>query len=159
VFELKNMCNFYRKKILILMLLSVSYCGYSQIDHWEGILLQGDSYRYLLPTNEPDVGWTSLAFDDNSWEIGNSGFGYGDDDDNEVIPTSISIYLRTKFSITDITAIESVLFHMDYDDGFVAYLNGKEMARAGISGNPPTFDQPCDVLHEANLYQGFIPDE
>jgi hypothetical protein len=33
------------------------------------------------------------------------------------------------------------------------------MARAGISGNPPTFDQPSDGLHEANLYQGFIPDE
>jgi hypothetical protein len=47
---------------------------------------------------------------------------------------------------------------MDYDDGFVAYLNGVEIARANLSGLPPLFDQPSDGLHEALLYQGNAPE-
>ena len=41
---------------------------------------------------------------------------------------------------------------------FVAYLNGIEIARSTISGDPPSFDQPSDGLHEALLHQGLAPE-
>lgn len=47
---------------------------------------------------------------------------------------------------------------MDYDDAFVAYLNGTEIARANISGQPPLFNQASDGLHEALLYRGLAPE-
>jgi hypothetical protein len=128
------------------------------IDHWESVIQEGDSWNYLLPSSEPDPSWTSLSFDDTSWSTGVSGFGYGDNDDNTIIPTTISIYLRNVFTISDISAIEEIILHMDYDDSFVAYLNGIEIARDYISGEPPLYNQASDGLHEARLYQGVPPE-
>lgn len=127
------------------------------IDHWETIVEEGASARYLVPTSEPNSTWIELSYDDTSWPLGISGIGYGDNDDNTVIETTISAYLRIQFSITDIRSIEQVVLSMDYDDAFVAYLNGIEIARSNISGEPPTFDQASDGLHEATLYQGVAP--
>ena len=31
---------------------------------------QGDEFKYLIPTSEPDSNWNSLSFDDSSWFIG-----------------------------------------------------------------------------------------
>ena len=48
---------------------------------------------------------------------------------------------------------------MDFDDGFVAYLNGTEIARENIGTAfiPPGFDQPADGFWEAQLYSGQVP--
>ena len=46
---------------------------------------------------------------------------------------------------------------IDYDDAFVAYLNDVEIARAGISGNPPAHNQPADIQHEAEMQLGGLP--
>jgi hypothetical protein len=43
---------------------------------------------------------------------------------------------------------------MDYDDGFVAYINGHEIARANVYGEPPSYDATAFAGHEANLYSG-----
>lgn len=119
----------------------------------------GDTWRYLLPTAQPSSDWTSSSFDDSSWSTGSSGFGYGDDDDQTVVPTTISIYIRHSFEITNLTDLEDVLLHMDYDDGFVAYLNGTEVARQLVSGTPPAFDQASDGLHEGLLHRGLTPEK
>ena len=47
---------------------------------------------------------------------------------------------------------------MDYDDGFVAYLNGVEIARRNITGNPPAYNSYASPDHEAQIYQGGLPD-
>ena len=69
------------------------------------------------------------------WSEGVSGFGYGDGDDATVIPPSNSIYLRHVFQIDDANSFPAALLAVDYDDGFVAYLNGTEIAR-GNAGSP-----------------------
>ena len=153
---LSSTCNI--KFTLLLVFCSIPYSLWAQTDHWESVIVQGAEFRYTLPTQEPNASWTDLSFDDSNWQLGNSGIGYGDEDDATVIANTSSVYLRKVFTITDITAIDQILFHMDYDDGFVAYLNGAEVARAHISGSPPLFDQPSDDLHEALLYQGSLPE-
>jgi len=40
----------------------------------------------------------------------------------------------------------------------VAYIDEVEIARAGISGNPPAYNQPLDSDHEAQMYQGGFPE-
>lgn len=132
----------------------------AQIDHWESVIVPGNLARYQVPSSEPNVNWTDLSFDDSSWNLGSSGFGYGDGDDTtELSPPVLSVYFRHSFDIIDLAAIESLLLHMDFDDGFVAYLNGTEIARAFMSGNPPAFNQTSDGLHEALLYQSVIPEQ
>jgi len=146
------------KKAIILIFILSSARVYAQTDHWESIIIPGDSWSYLLPTSEPDPGWRNTGFNASAWSIGNSGFGYGDSDDNTVIATTLSVYIRKEFTISDKSAIEEMALSMDFDDGFIAYINGVEVARAFISGDPPVFDQSSDGLHEALLYQGFPPE-
>ncbi len=141
----------------ILTLFRLLLCQ-GQVDHWESVVLERDDYTYLLPTSQPDGTWNTLDYDDSEWNNGISGFGYGDDDDQtQLTNPSISVYLRKVFEVVDIEAIDQALFHMDYDDGFVAYFNGIEIARDQISGNPPAFNQTAEGLHEALLYRNLTP--
>src|SRR6185436_6884054 len=67
-----------------------------------------------------------------------------------------SVMLRKVFTIPDTSQILKAVFLMDYDDGFVAYLNVVEIARAnlGIDGYRPTWNQLAGYSHEANSYRG-----
>ncbi len=130
------------------------------VNHWETIVETGQTVSYLVPQSELPADWTSVDFDDSAWLSGIGGVGYGDDDDNTIIATStVSVYVRYSFSITDVSAIETLLLDMDFDDSFVAYLNGTEIARVnlGAPGSTTFYDQFSDGLHEANLYNGEQP--
>lgn len=122
------------------------------------LIAPGDSFRYLVPTAAVGTGWTYLTFDDASWGQGKAGFGYRDEDDSTVLPIGTNaVFLRKKFTISDMDAIERVILHMDYDDGFVAYINGFEVARANMSGNPPAYNANALVDREATMYLGGEP--
>ena len=131
---------------------------FSQIDHWESVVLPGDNWNYLVPTSQPNANWNQPGFNASSWSSGPSGFGFGDDDDATVIPTTMSVYIRKTFNITDASAVGYMVLDIDYDDGFVAFLNGQEIARNLVSGDVPAFDQASEGYHEALLYQGYGPE-
>jgi hypothetical protein len=69
--------------------------------------------------------------------------------------------MRRVFTISDVSTINSSIFHMDYDDSFVAYLNGVEIARENIGqeGIPPAYSDFASDLHEAVMYTGGLPDQ
>lgn len=147
------------KKLFLLLVVSTFFHqSYSQVDHWESAVLQGDSWQYFIPDAQPDINWTQIDFDDANWSTGNSGIGYGDGDDATVIATTLSVYMRHRFEVIALEEIEEVLLDMDFDDGFVAYLNGTEIARSLVSGQVPQYNQAAEDLHEAKLYAGSDPD-
>ena len=47
-----------------------------------------------------------------------------------------SAYVRTEFTVDDSHLVSSLRLRMQYDDAFVAYINGAEVVRSGISGTP-----------------------
>ncbi|MBC8214908.1 MAG: CotH kinase family protein, partial [Candidatus Marinimicrobia bacterium] len=142
------------------LLLFASDKDRSEIHHWETVIAWGDDWHYRIGDSEPSTNWNTISFDDSDWSIGPSGFGYGDDDDSTVISPTVSIYLRNTFTIENIDQISAVFLHADYDDAFVAYLNGSEIARANIGepGTTPSYDQGADTWREANIYQGGFPE-
>ena len=75
------------------------------IDHWETVVFEDDSWKYLEGTFEPDTNWRKLAFNDASWLQGIGGVGYGDGDDNTIINPVTSLYLRNTFTIIDTSEI------------------------------------------------------
>ncbi len=103
--------------------------SYSQIDHWETTVYETDTWRYILPSSPVDTLWNTLTFNDGSWLTGPVGFGYGDGDDNTTFSNTISCFQRITFTITDVSAIEKAILNIDYDDGFVAFINGVEITR------------------------------
>lgn len=154
-----------RSLLTLTILLSTTMSGLQaqSVDHWEApVLPEETDWRYHIPSSEPAATWTTVSFDDSSWSTGPGGFGYGDGDDNTVVPAGVSIYLRKTFTITDLAAIEELRFFMDFDDGFVAHLNGTEFARSSTlanGGTPVPYDEVTDGEHEAVMYQGDNPEE
>jgi hypothetical protein len=130
-----------------------------QVDHWEFVIFPYHTWNYLPGTFEPSGNWKDITFDDSSWDSGVGGFGYSDGDDSTIIDPAISIYLRRKFNIADTSNIAGMLFYMDYDDAFVAYINGVEIARENIYGTPPPYDTGANSYREATMYSGGLPEE
>ncbi len=130
------------------------------ISHWETVIREGDHWKYQIGNASIPANWIDLSYDDTGWSEGPSGFGYGDNDDATVIGEKVSIYIRKKFEIEDTAGVVDAVLHVDYDDAFVAYLNGREIARAniGISGTPVSYDQFANGDHEAQMYSGGSPD-
>jgi hypothetical protein len=135
------------------MLLWASSKDRTTLSYSRTLVNQGDEFKYLIPTSEPNSNWNSLSFDDSNWSSGPSGFGYADGDDATTIPNGTqSIYLRKIFAISNISTISSLILDMDYDDAFVAYINGNEVARANINGTPPAYNSGTITDHEAQIY-------
>jgi hypothetical protein len=128
------------------------------VNHWETVFKDNHSFKYLVPTSPVPATWKTIGFADGSWQTGNSGFGYGDGDDNTTVPSgTISVYLRKTFNVIDKTKLVQAILSVDYDDGFVAYLNGTEIYRSeGMNGNI-SYITTCDIDHEAALYAGDLP--
>ncbi|MBT8401018.1 MAG: CotH kinase family protein [Rhodothermia bacterium] len=126
---------------------------------WDAVVVQGDRWRFISPASEPASSWTNPGFDDSSWQEGPSGLGYGDGDDATVVSRTLSVYARIRFDVDDLAAVERTIVHMDYDDGFVAYLNGTEVARANIgqAGVRPRYDEPADTFTEPRSVLGLPP--
>ncbi|MFK7845900.1 MAG: lamin tail domain-containing protein [Rhodothermales bacterium] len=120
---------------------------------WETVIDQGDTWRYFVGTSAPPENWLSPDFDETTWAEGASGFGYGDDDDATVVDPTLSVYVRRTFDVASGAEIARALLDIDYDDGFVAYLNGVEIARANIGtpGIRPAFDEGADSVGEPFL--------
>ena len=149
------------KNIILIFFLFPCLLFSQSINHWETAVLEGDYWRYLEGTYEPDSNWRKINFNDSNWLQGPGGIGYGDGDDTTVINPVNSLYLRRTFTIIDTADIVAGVLDIDYDDAFVAYLNNVEIARAnvGVVGDNPPFNQTSDSLHEAQMYQGGNPDQ
>lgn len=131
----------------------------TRIKHWESVVNAENTWNYISPTEEIP-GWQNNGFDDSSWSSGPGGIGFGDADDGTSIPNTLVVYARHTFTINTLDNINALVFHADYDDAYVAYLNGIEISRSfNINGSPPAFDAEATELHEAELYQGGAADQ
>lgn len=148
-----------RFRLIFLLCLSNFANGFAQLNHWETILYDSTTWKYQIPNVNTPSNWQSSNFDDASWISAKGGFGFGDSDDFTVLPTnSTAVYLRRTFSINDLSSIIALALHIDYDDGFIAYLNGTEIARNGLANGVPNYNSLATVSHEAQLYQNGQPD-
>jgi hypothetical protein len=123
----------------------------------------GGAWRYFRGLSEPSVGiqWTTQGFDDQSWDFDLAGFGYDSDpstqvgllshvetelttmrDDGVNLDAYTSLYLRRSFNVVNPFDISELIFEIDYDDSFIAYVNGVEVARSsfGTANVPEPFD-------------------
>ncbi len=131
-------------------------------DHWETAIFAGDNWSYIIPSTQPSSDWNTINFDDSDWLNGPGGFGYGDNDDGTTVDNgTISVFMRRSFAITELPKLNKAILHADYDDGFVAFLNGVEVFRSfNLSDEDDTvpYDATTNIDHEAQLYTGLVPE-
>lgn len=93
-------------------------------------------WKYCVGRDSRDEGWNTREFDDKDWKSGTAGFGYGDNDDrtvlNDMLGKHATLRIRRTFEITRPEDIQALLLYVRFDDGFIAYLNGTEVARACV---------------------------
>ncbi len=78
--------------------------------------------------------------------------GVSTDVSGAMLNENASIYVRIPFDVADAAALDSLSLEMQYNDGFVAYLNGVEVASRNAPGNP-TFDS--SALAERSVQDSF----
>ena len=69
-------------------------------------------------------------------------------------PGYLSLFIRRSFQVRNLEEIKQLIFRVDYDDGFIAYLNGKEIARANLEGTP-RYNTKAKKGHEAGDPEDF----
>ncbi len=124
--------------------------------HYYTIIDAGQTWKYFVPKEEPDSKWKNLDFDDSSWKSGETGIGNTPENIKTFITKDAkSVFLRKFFIARDIKQLKSVWLHLNYDDGFVAYINGTEVCRSqmGTYGTKVQFSQ-SSLVHEAKLKDG-----
>jgi len=104
------------------------------------LLGSGASARVHVPTDDRlGLDWTNADFNDDAWTAGTTGLGYERTSGYEdLIATDLSdamdginatFYARVAFDVERPEELDALTLRMKYDDGFVAWLNGVEIAR------------------------------
>ena len=114
-------------------------------------VVEGDQWSYFKGTAEPPATWKDVGFDDSGWLQGPSGFGYADGDDATVLSdmsgSYLTVYARREFTVSDASLVTELTLSVDFDDGFVAYLNGVEVDRRNVSST--AYNSTATAFREA----------
>jgi hypothetical protein len=106
----------------------------------EVVVDEGMVVGYVVPQEDIDD-WIEPDFDDSDWNRGVSGVGYGDGDDNTGVRSGnvLSVYTRYYFDVPDARNIDTITVSVDYDDGYILWLNGEHI---GGTVNAPGGEAP-----------------
>ncbi|HUS37171.1 MAG TPA: hypothetical protein VM680_17630, partial [Verrucomicrobiae bacterium] len=134
----------------------------------QSLVAHGDLWRYRKGITAPAAGWKTAtdANLDGSWLSGPGGFGYADNSGElaEVRTTLTdmngsysTVEMRKSFEIT--TAVDPTMrlaLTMDFDDGFIAWLDGVYLASVNVTGAPnePLFSATASGGHESSRGDG-----
>src|SRR4030042_5635798 len=116
----------------------------------------------LIPTDGSlGLSWIEPAFDDSQWLRGSTGVGY---DYGNLVGLDVramrnfnpSVYVRIPFLVTDVAVIDELTLRMKYEDGFVAYLNGRELEGDNAPlRNEVTWNSEANTNRDDNLAVNF----
>ncbi len=123
------------------------------------------SWRYFKGSREPSTPdpatWRLASFPETAWSTGNAPFSYGE----AAITTGTkltdmpnaysSLFLRRSFTLASPGQVATLDLDAVCDDGFIAWLNGREVARHSAPAGDPRFDS----LASANATEpvAFLP--
>jgi len=147
----------------------ISY-GLAQDASYSTLVVEDQDATAFVGTSEPDDTWNTTGFNDSGWTSGQTGVGYDkgstyssminlDLESSMFIdgmPPTIydSAYIRVAFSLDDAAIISQLALRMKYDDGFVAYINGTEVASANVPDSP-TYSSTAPAEHTGTAYEDY----
>jgi len=135
------------------LFLSIPFLGFSATNHWETPISADSTWNYFIGVSAPPTDWYTSAFNDQAWLSAKGGIGYGDitlANGTPIAKPAASLFLRKNFNVTDTSAIVVGVLSMDYDDAFVAFINGVEVARSsGLTDTHPAYGTFSTVSHES----------
>ncbi len=126
--------------------------------------------RTLVPTTDNGAdqlgtSWTGVDFDDTAWLSGTGGVGFdngtsgfaeliGTDIKAQMLGNNATAYVRIPFTLDNPAACYDLELNIKYDDGFVAYLNGQEVARRNAP-EPLAWNSDATTTHPNSAARTF----
>ena len=111
-------------------------------------------WRYFKGTSEPPTDWKSRDFNDSGWLLGAMPFWYGDGTNGTLLADMDgsygTLYARYTFTNWAEGAITSLVFSVDYDDAYIIWLNGVEIARSSNAPASPAYNVYPATGHESH---------
>ncbi|MSU34236.1 MAG: metallophosphoesterase family protein [Pedosphaera sp.] len=106
------------------------------VDH-KILITREAGWEYLVGATTRGLSWTRLNFETQGWKTGTAAFGFGErtykTELKDMRRKSTLIYLRKEFQIEQADRVTEMGLWIDYEDGFIAYINGHEVARVGVA--------------------------
>lgn len=117
-------------------------------------------WKYYADTQYPDVLWNQSGYDDSGWPSGPGTLGFGEAYIATTVPFGpdannkyITTLFRHSFQLNiDPAQITRLSLAANYDDGFVAYLNGTEIARRALPAGAVQYSTLA-TSHEGGVYE------
>jgi hypothetical protein len=118
--------------IICLMLAVTNLKAQIQFDLNSGYKYLKGSVADTLPSD-----WMSNDYNDSGWDSGTAPFRYGDGTGGTLLSDMegnySTVYLRSTFNAFTINRIKTITFSVNFDDGFVIWINGVRV----LSNNAP----------------------
>jgi acid phosphatase type 7 len=105
---------------------------------YEVLIAKNANWQYLVGEHPRGHNWTRSEFDATTWKTGLAGFGFGlpeaefRTDLADFAGKTSSLYVRKEFNIEQADKITELGLIVNYRDALIAYINGREVARAGV---------------------------
>ncbi|MFP6873018.1 MAG: chitobiase/beta-hexosaminidase C-terminal domain-containing protein [Verrucomicrobiales bacterium] len=135
------------------------------------VIAAGAPCRLIVPGSAIE-NWQDDSFNDSTWTAANTGIGYERATDGitytaligangnveaGTFNTNGTCYVRVPLPLTGANTVTSLKLRIKYDDGFIAYLNGTQVASANAPENP-AFNSLSTNFHSdsaAIIFQDF----
>ena len=122
--------------------------------HHRVIVPPNAEWQFLAGSDPRGSDWKWPEFDAAKWQIGRAAFGYKYTTNVlthlDTLRNNYSVvYTRREFTIDRPDRITELGLMIDFDDGFIAYVNGHEVARKGVgrgSGPRAQKREPHDAI-------------
>jgi hypothetical protein len=118
------------------------------------LIAKNSTWKYEASGATPGTSWQQVNFNDGNWPSGNGVLGFGESYVNTPLPPGhLTYYFRHTFTVVDDPpAFVQLTLRANYDDGFVAYLNGYEVARQSLPAGAITYGTLA-ASHEGGAYE------
>ena len=148
----------------------ISY-GLDQDSGTSYLIAEQEDATAFVGTSDPGSSWDTVGFNDSGWQSGQTGVGYdkgstygsmiGLDLESQMMneatrpPTFYnSAFIRVDFTVADATSVSQLALRMKYDDGFVAYINGTQVASANAPASP-TYSSSATGENSGTVYADY----
>lgn len=127
------------------------------------LIASGSSWRYFKGTAAAAAivpQWRQSSFNDSTWPTGTGPIGYGEPglvitDLPDMSGGYTSVMFRKDFTVADISALTGLTLEVSYDDGFIAWINGVEVARGNMAAGEIAYNGVAGPAREDLNYNSF----
>lgn len=113
-------------------------------------------HKGLSEPSQPGTLWLTETFDLSGWPQGNAPFRYGDGNGGTVLDDMqynySTLFIRREFTVEDLDMVDELRISVDYDDGFVLWINGEISLQRNAPQNL-AYNEFAPNNHESGEYE------